>query len=456
MSVRQIYNVFDLGPGDGGKGGVVHKLSCHHNAHTIIKVGGAQGSHGVTAGRFKFAFSQWGCGTFEDVNTHITSRMVISPIGLLNEAYALHCLGVINPFDLLTVDELAICATPYHGIVSRLKEISLGDNPRGTIGSGVGQTYRDSHTNPELTIIAKDLKGSNLKQKLSNVRDYQIQVVDELINDKEFLPEDLDIVRDELSLLRDLGFLDHCISRFKSVGQLAAIVDHDYLNSHILAKDGVIVVESSHGVLTDNVFGFVPHVSALRTLPSFTLTMLQQFTGEIHNIGVHRAYTVRHGAGPMPTADASMNDRLLPGSQKEENRYQGKIRVGPLDMVLLQYAIKACGCQIDSLAITWFDQIVKEGVWRLCDKYSHNNNGYFNSDGSIKFHGHDEPSIQSHSQRLCEELFKATPIISEIKIPSSRNAQHELCHDELFARFCIPVNLVSFGPSKQDKSMRKL
>jgi len=48
MSTERIIVVFDLGPGDGGKGGIVHKLSCHHRAHTVIKVGGAQGSHGVS------------------------------------------------------------------------------------------------------------------------------------------------------------------------------------------------------------------------------------------------------------------------------------------------------------------------------------------------------------------------------------------------------------------------
>ena len=40
--MKKVYIVTDLGPGDGGKGGVVHKIASQFNAHTIVKVGGAQ------------------------------------------------------------------------------------------------------------------------------------------------------------------------------------------------------------------------------------------------------------------------------------------------------------------------------------------------------------------------------------------------------------------------------
>ena len=136
---EKIYVVTDLGPGDGGKGGVVHKISTMMRAHTVIKVGGAQGSHGVrTFAGNNFAFSQWGCGTFEGIKTHISQRMVISPEGLLNEADALRYEhGIHDVFGLLTVDQRALCATPYHGIASRLREMARGKNPRGTIGTVV-------------------------------------------------------------------------------------------------------------------------------------------------------------------------------------------------------------------------------------------------------------------------------------------------------------------------------
>lgn len=72
MAMKKAIKVTDLGSGDGGKGGGVHKTAIVMRAHTMIKEGAAQGSHGAcTSTGERFAFSQWGCGTFEGVRTHI-------------------------------------------------------------------------------------------------------------------------------------------------------------------------------------------------------------------------------------------------------------------------------------------------------------------------------------------------------------------------------------------------
>src|ERR1700722_14199898 len=112
---HKVYVVPDLGPGDGGKGGVVHKIAQMMRAHTVIKRGGAQGSHGVrTSKGQEFAFSQWGCGTLDGIPTHLSEQMIISPEGLLNEGASLRYRhGIYDAFSLLTVDEEALCTTPF-------------------------------------------------------------------------------------------------------------------------------------------------------------------------------------------------------------------------------------------------------------------------------------------------------------------------------------------------------
>lgn len=182
MTIKRIINVFDLGPGDGGKGGVVHKYSTEYDAHTILKVGGAQGSHGVTTEGQSFAFSQWGCGTFENVPTHITSRFVMSPDALVAEANALQLAGVSDPWGLLTIDGNAICSTPYHGFSSRIRELLCGKNRRGTIGSGVGQAYRRHLSDPTYTFRAFEFSKihvSRLIGKLEAVRNHEFGLVQE-------------------------------------------------------------------------------------------------------------------------------------------------------------------------------------------------------------------------------------------------------------------------------------
>lgn len=455
---NKIYVVTDLGPGDGGKGGVVHKICKMSNAHTVIKVGGAQGSHGVCTSRGeRFAFSQWGCGTLEGIKTHISSRMVVSPEGILNEANSLrYDLSVHNPFDLLTLDQTALCATPYHGIASRLKELARGENPRGTVGSGVGQAFRDSQRFPELAILAKDLSSPNLKERIAAVRE-QIQLDLLEVSQARFLKKDLDVAREETSLLHDDDFLEYVTQRFREVSLLTRIVDPLYLEV-ILRKDGAAVVESSHGILTDNLFGFFPHTSAIRTLPCFTHEMLKNagYDGKVVNLGVTRAYAIRHGAGPLPTFNPEMTESLMPNSNKDENRYQGKVRVGPLDLTLLKYAIEVCGGQqaFDGLAVTWFDQIQANGVWYICDRYSGVlNPKFFTPQGGIKVWKGAEVDRQKYQEELGKQLFFCKPETKAIdtSVTIGKRELFKLCADKLQCELGVPVRMVGFGETDLDK-----
>jgi len=441
---------------------VVHKIATMMKAHTVVKVGGAQGSHGVrTSNGESYAFSQWGCGTFEGIKTHISRRMVVSPVGLLNEASALiNEWRIINAFDLLTVDEEAICTTSFHGIASRLKELSLGDNPRGTIGTGVGEAYRYSERFPDLTIRVRDFLRPDLRKMLVSVREQVCSDLESIIQENKFLAQDRETAEKEISLLTDDHFLDYVVEQFRKAGKLTNIVSTDFLGEEILAKKGVVVVESSHGILTDHYYGFHPHTSAIRTLPCFTKAMFDKsgYDGSIINIGVFRSYAIRHGAGPLPTANQSMNEDLLPGSHKEENRWQGKIRVGPIDLVLLRYAINACGGpkSFDGLAVTWFDQIIKAGEWKLCSRYANASQTYFSPTGDIKVrHGENDEQLR-YQEDLGKQLLSCNPEIESLKVPSTAS------HDELYA-FCaerlerelgIPVKMISFGSTEKNKMIR--
>ena len=232
---NKIIVVTDLGPGDGGKGGVVHKLSTLKGVHTVIKDGGGQGSHGVfTSGGESHAFSYWGCGTFGGIPTHISSRLIIFPVGLLNESEMLRYQnGIHNVFDLLTVDENVVCSTSYHGIASRLKELARGKNSRGTIGTGIGEAHRMSQLFPDLTIRARDLLRPDIKDLLAAVRK-QIQTnLDEIIKG-EFLPEDREEAEKEIFCLQSDDFLDYATKRFLEAGQKINIVDSDYLGKRII------------------------------------------------------------------------------------------------------------------------------------------------------------------------------------------------------------------------------
>lgn len=357
----KVFIITDLGPGDGGKGGVVHYLANSLHAHTVIKRGGAQGSHGVmTDEGERFNFSQWGCATLEGISTYLSRQMVLMPIGLLNESEALrHQFGFSDPFVMIEADPECVCATPYHKIMSQISELLLKDAPRGTIGTGVGQAVRFDQRFPEMTIRAKELSNrSQVTLKLMKQRAKVIELMLHLTHPADaVLPEDKELLEENLDLLLDGGYIGHVAEKFKEVG------DQLKLNqlSRVLERTGQAIVECSHGVLTDAETGFKPHVSAIRTLPIFTERMFRDagYQGEIVHYGVRRAYEIRHGAGPMPTADEKKFEKYLAtaGSHKMANRWQGEVRVGDFDFSLFSHALEACNYRFDGIGLTWFETI---------------------------------------------------------------------------------------------------
>lgn len=437
--LENIYIVTDLGPGDGGKGGIIHFLSKRIGASVVIKRGGAQGSHGVrTSFGESFNFSQWGCGTLEGIPTYCSEQMIISPVGLENESDALKRLGIYDPYTLLSVDPNCICATPLHRISSQLEELILGNNPRGTVGTGVGRAYRMSNElGDDFTIRASELTDrklvqGKLKRQVDHYRDRYAK-----ISPSDYALEDFMLVSKNLGLLHDEGFLHYIVDLFETVGkkvQLKELPD-------ILSLDGSAIVECSHGVLTDAETGLKPHVSAIRTLPKFTYEMLRDsgYSGKIINLAVHRSYGVRHGAGPMPTYNPDFTSKMLPDSHKDENRWQGIVRAGSLDLNLIKYAISVSDeIPFDGICLTWFDQILKTGrIWSICE-------GYQNS--------------QLPNESYTEFLQHATPIISKyrIKNPILKADLFDFVGEMLNDRLGVPLSILSVGPTEVDKIFSKI
>ncbi len=459
--MKKTYIVTDLGPGDGGKGGVVHRLAQLPGVHTIIKVGGAQGSHGVrnSSGQ-SFAFSQFGCGTLEGVRTHISSRFVCDPLTLLREAQALRFeAGVHNPFSLLTVDARSLCNIPYYGIASRLKELALRDAPRGTVGTGVGQTVRIAALRPDLALHARDLRDASVYQeKIAAVREF-VRTDLAPLRGHEFLPADAAMVAREWALLDDPGFLTWTFEQFATAAKALTITNDDYFSSVVLATSGLTVVESSHGILTDAYTGFHPHTSALRTLPQFADGMLRTagFDGDIVHIGVHRAYQVRHGAGPMPTHQPEHIHDLLPGSHKDDNRYQGQSRVGALDTVALRYAMAACGPYVHALAITWFDQVARFGRWDIATAYRGGDSNYCTEDGRLRLRVGDDAAQLAYLDGMTAMLARCVPDIISYQLPTEQttpDAKFDYVAATLAEHLSVPVRMVSLGPTERDKVLK--
>ena len=436
--MRKVYSVTDLGPGDGGKGGFVHALACRLKPNYIVKEGGAQGSHGVRSSRGEsFNFAQWGCGTFEGIPTYLSERIVITPHGLINEAKALERLGIYNPWAMLYCHPNCLCASPYHQVWSQNYELSLGKHQHGTIGTGVGKAYRDRKDDSAL--FARELTNkAAIKRKLSKSREKIFALFADFDYDS-LSAEDSAIFRKNMALLLDDEAFDNIVDEFYNVGIRLQFL----LLENILNDDGILVSERSHGVLTDAESALKPHVSALRTLPVFSEKMYRDagFDEKIINLGVHRAYEIRHGAGPLPSRDDKLREKMLPGSHKDTNRWQGEVRVGAFDVRLLDYAVKSCGGAktFDGLALSWFDQILLQGRWDFCTDY--------------RYDGIMLPRDVKISTDL---LNHAEAILTSYELEpglSSKSGEYifDYCANILSKHVDIPLRLLSIGATERDK-----
>ncbi len=457
---KKVYTVTDLGGGDGGKGGVINKLcSLPKKPKYIIKVGGAQGSHGVLTSKGEsFNFSQFGCGTFEGVKTFISKNFVSSPIGLLNEANTLRYEnGVHDVFNLLLVDEDTLCSTPYHGIASRLKELSLKDNPRSIVGTGTGEAFFDQALYQDHAIYMRDLRDvSKLKNKLQIVHDQKVEEVKNL----DFLDKDSALVQEELSKLYSSDFLDWTLEQFQNLSKKLNIVPSDFLKNDILDKDGICIIESSHGVLTDYLYGLQPHVTKLRTLPQITSwSMLKEcdYSGEIVRLGVTRAYQIKHGSGPFVSEDKDMTKALFQKELENVDRFRGDIRIGALDITMLKYSIDLCsfkGKSFDAICLTWFDSMIKLGEWNICESYKNFDNKFFSEDGKILISEKLNKDEQIQYQKaLTQSLFDCIPVPRKVNLNKNLN-QNELINlvqDVLDNYLAIPVRMLGLGPTEKDK-----
>jgi adenylosuccinate synthase len=173
-------------------------------------------------------------------------------------------------------------------------------------------------------------------------------------------------------------------------------------------------------------------------------------------LGVTRAYQIRHGAGPLVVDDPSMAERLLPDEVGKPDRYRGKVRVGPLDMVALRYALNVCGGPqaFDGLAVTWFDYVTRAGMWKICDRYEGATAPeYFTPEGEIRVMRGTDNTQLGHQERLSKALGDCRPRVVEFPVQpgAAQSDMIALCSGVLKDQLGASVRMMSFGPTEADK-----
>jgi adenylosuccinate synthase len=275
--------------------------------------------------------------------------MIVHPTALLVEAEVLGKIGVTDALSRLTIDGQCRITTPFHQAAGRLRELLRGPAAHGTCGVGVGETVRHAMEHPGQELRYADLTKSNKLGKLQEIRTTLLA---------GFLPDcpkgSLVAQSAEFQTLQDETLAAKWMAGARPLARHVSPASFETIRNQ-LRQDGCALFEGAQGVLLDEWRGFHPHTtwSSINTAAVNNVAGRFGLESPIEHYGVIRTYLTRHGAGPLPTHDQSL-DKFLPEPHNSGDGWQGQFRRGHPDAVLFRYALEAAG-RLSGLLISHLD-----------------------------------------------------------------------------------------------------
>ena len=355
--MSKIVAVIGSGYGDEGKGLMTDYYASKMDGSIVVRSnGGAQAGHTVVTPEGKrHVFSHFGSGTFTGTPTYLSEHFVANPLLFKKEMEVLRRInsGIIpvifaNPSVLIT--------TPFDMLLNQRFETDRGGKLHGSVGVGFGETIERSLVHSSMTlqdVLGWKAFGKNQYQVeiFEFLNDIREQYIPTRVNLNKVRPEFLEILNNNDLIYDFIDQLDEMIESFQ------LITDYGVLSNVPL------IFEGAQGLQLDMDYGYFPHVTRSNCGMKNISKILEQIPGD-HDVTAHyvtRAYTTRHGAGPLN------GERALPHEIVDKtnipNEFQGDLRFAPLDTSLfnsvtnkdfLNYAPRGA---TTSTVITCLDQL---------------------------------------------------------------------------------------------------
>jgi adenylosuccinate synthase len=442
VSETRYASVLGLGFGDCGKGHFIDALTRRWDAHTVVRFsGGAQAGHNVVTpadggavGRHH-TFSQFGAGTLvPGTSTVLLDPMVLHPTALLVEAEALGRIGVHDALSRLMIDARCRITTPYHQAAGRLRELLRGDAVHGTCGVGVGETVHHALAHPEQAMRYADLAGTStadVRVQLDKLELIRATLFAELA---PLCSRDGDAALvEEMLTLQDESLAGRWFNTARALARQCVPAAIEQLGAQ-LKQRGCVLFEGAQGVLLDEWRGFHPHTtwSSITTAAVEAAIACLGLAEPIEHYGVLRSYLTRHGSGPFPTHDESLDD-LLPEPHNHCEGWQGRFKRGHPDAVLMRYALEVTGA-LNGLLVSHLDVFQRGVSLKWCERYSTASSSFIDR---LSIGGHGDLSHQSSLTKLLEN---ARPEYAENPIRTDMDFL-----DRIASVTGLPVVLGSYG-----------
>jgi adenylosuccinate synthase len=207
----------------------------------------------------------------------------------------------------------------------------------------------------------------------------------------------------------------------------------------LINTSDTVIFEGAQGVLLDETHGFAPYYTWSPTT-AVNACKYQNLVFEPMNIlGVLRLYPTRHGAGPFPTFDEKLTSALV-DPHNPHNQWQGSLKVGWHDDLLLTYALSVCEANkvgITNLVVTHLDTWPQVNEWKHAVSYR------------------DSSGIELSRKEVHERLSKpdAAKFLAEIQPvyeSSTAKSPSDVLHT-LNSISWLDVMITSAGPTTGDK-----
>lgn len=440
MNDRRHMVVVGMGYGDEGKGTMAEWFTRTLGSTLVCRFnGGAQAGHNVVlADGRHHTFAQFGSGTFAGARTHLSRHVLVNPQTLLTEASVLADKGVQSPLSRVSIERGALVTTHFHVLANRLREAARGDARHGSCGMGIGETAEDALLHPAEAIRIEDVENPlRLRTKLEALRARKLAAV----------PNSDDRL---WGAIHDPDLIERTVRELAHVRVACMIVDESFLERELRA--GPVVFEGAQGVLLDQDYGFHPHTTWSKTGSGNALELLNEAAvdrGEVTTVGVLRCFSTRHGAGPFVTEDVSC-DAMAAGDHNTVGAWQGRFRIGYLDLVALRYASAVVGLP-DEVVLTHCDRV--RFPFHVCPTYR-----VKDPDPGLFFGG---PSPREREVVAEIRYRRWSPIERQSDLGAAlMRAEPILAHlasaEELLDRVrraAAPVRYQSWGPRFEDKRM---
>ena len=506
--------------GDEGKGSFVDYLSHKYDANWVIRYnGGSQASHTVITPNGKIhKFSQLGSGMFnKNTKTFLSSNMVINVDNYFREV-DVFCKttrqSMKDVFSRVYIDCNCLVVTPYHKLLNKLRELSLGENRRGSVGTGVSEvanlkTYLDNHKNNGryfwLSISLYNLFYETIftvGRALSNIKEYVLEFYN--IHKEEIFkncpPNMVDSLKREIDLLLFTDFEDKLEDEYvemsnKMFEKYPILMQTFYSSDPFIVdlifktdnsgksreekekafKDFTIIFEGAQGLLLDVKYGLKPNTTFLDTTVKKAMEYIKTIKEEhgrmqtkgqikVNKIGIAKAFYTRHGKGVFPTENYKMNLTMHDNNQ-ESTFWNGEMRFGWFDAVLFRYAQKIN--KVKEVYLSSLDTLEGMGDLKICNSYRYT--GYVDEEFENVFDyyvNHKNEIIIIDIKCTCKDISKYLEQVEPIYTVVD-GFMHTVVEDEngkkVLSDGCsnyiktisnlihLPITLISYGPTREEK-----